>query len=129
MQLGDSMLHSWEISNNPCHIRIWSFRIHFNIAFTCMPRPYRGLFTIDLHVKILKSLLPSPFLATCFGHLNFVELITLIILGKKYELWSNYFQAFSTPNFHPVRAQIFTQDSVLKYLNHVYELRIKQEKL
>ena len=47
------------------------------------------LFPVGLPVKILKTLLNSSILATCPVHLNLLDLITLTILGERYELWSS----------------------------------------
>ena len=47
------------------------------------------LFPVSLPVKILKALLPSSILATWYAHLHFLDLITLIIIGEWYKLWSS----------------------------------------
>ena len=49
----------------------------------------KGLFPVGLPVKILKAFLPSSILVTCPSHLNFLDLITLTILGERYKLWSS----------------------------------------
>ena len=43
---------------------------------------FEGLYHVDLHVKILKGLLPSSTLATLPANLIFLDLITLTILDK-----------------------------------------------
>ena len=43
----------------------------------------KGLFPVVLPLQILKALLPSSILATCSGHLNLLDLITLTILGER----------------------------------------------
>ena len=88
------MLHSHGLS---ILIRSIQFLISTNISLKhflilpsheCISLP-RDLFSVDLPVKMLKTLLTSPILATCSVHLNPMHLITLIILGEMYKLWSS----------------------------------------
>ena len=51
----------------------------------------KGLFPVGLPVKILKALIPSSILTTWPAYLNFPDLITLIILRKRYKLRSYSF--------------------------------------
>ena len=49
----------------------------------------KDLLPIGIPVQILKAILPSSILAAWTAHLNFLDLITLTILGKRYKLWSS----------------------------------------
>ena len=63
------------------------FKIHYNIALPStlsLPKV-----PVGVPVKILKAFLPSSILATWSAHLNLLDLITLIILGERYKLWSS----------------------------------------
>ena len=42
-----------------------------------------GIYPVGLSVKILKALLPPSILATSPTHLNFLDLITLTIVGER----------------------------------------------
>ena len=55
-----------------------------------------GLFAVSLHVKILKSLLPSSILATCLVHLNLLDLLDRrkIILSENV-LWGSHPTSFA----------------------------------
>ena len=86
------MPHSQGLSINPyseCRINpiprtdAYFFKIHSNIFLPSTPR---DLFPVGGPVKILKALLRSSILATLQVHLNFLDLITLIILGEQYKL-------------------------------------------
>ena len=56
------------------------------VSYTKEGMQAKGIFPQGLPVKILKSLLSSSILATCPAHLNFLDLITLTILGERYTL-------------------------------------------
>ena len=72
-----------------------------------------GLFLVDLSEKILKAFLSSCILATWPAHLNLLDLITLCwVNGTNYEI--PHCGAFSTPNFYPYWAQIFTSRSYFR---------------
>jgi hypothetical protein len=60
-------------------ILILSYHLHLGLP--------KGLFLVDVPVKILEALLPLSFLATWLAHLNILDLITL--LGERYKLWSS----------------------------------------
>ena len=51
----------------------------------------KGLFPVDLPVKILKALLPSSILATCSAYLILLDLISLTLLtllDERYKLFT-----------------------------------------
>ena len=62
------------------------FKIHLILSSHLRLGFPKGLFPVDLPVKILKALPPSSILATCPAHLNLLDLITLTILGERYKL-------------------------------------------
>ena len=62
------------------------FEVYSNIVLPSMPSLPKVLFPVGLPIKILKANLPSSILATCPAHLNLLDLITLTILGERYEL-------------------------------------------
>ena len=82
-------MHSQGLSNpyrepiNPIScIDTYLFKVHSNIASHLRLGLLKGL----LPVKTIKALLSSSILATCPAHLNLLDLITLTILGERYEL-------------------------------------------
>ena len=79
--------------------------VHFNIVLPSTPSLPKGLFPVDLPVKMLKALLPPSILATWPVHLNPLDLITLTIWGERYRLWSSLlwnllYLPFLGPNIH-----------------------------
>ena len=64
----------------------------------CLGRP-KCLFPAGVPVKILKALLPSSILAKCHVHLSLLDLTTLTILGKQYELFSFSLWSLLHPSF------------------------------
>ena len=94
MELGGLMLHSQGLSNNPypepkktqlpALISIFPRSILILSSHLRLGLP-KGLFL----VRILKALLSFSILATCPAHLNFLDFITLNILGERYKLWSD----------------------------------------
>jgi hypothetical protein len=56
----------------------------------------KALSPVGAPVKILKTLLPSSILAKWPAHLNFLHLITLNVLGERYNLWSSHCGTFSS---------------------------------
>ena len=84
------MPHSQGFSNNSypgpnqpnSRIDTYLFKVHSNIVLG-LPK---GLFTVGLSVKILKSLLPSSILATLPAYLIQVLItLTTSILGERYK--------------------------------------------
>ena len=69
------------------------------------------LFHVGLPVNLLNVLLPFSILATCPAHLNFLDLVTLTILGKQYKQWTSSLRGFSTPHSRPSSVQIFASGS------------------
>ena len=53
-------------------------------------------------------------MATCPAHLNLLDLITLILLGERYNYEVPHCGTFSTPHSHPSWAQIFALGSCFK---------------
>ena len=76
----------------------------------------KGLFPVGVPVKILKALLNSSILATCPAHLNFLDLITLTILGEGTHYEVPHCGAFSNPHSHPSWAQVFASSSEDKFI-------------
>jgi hypothetical protein len=61
-------------------------KIHSNITLPGLPS---GLFISVFPTYILYAFLISPIRATCPAHLIHLDLITLILLGELYKLWSS----------------------------------------
>ena len=62
------------------------FKIYPNFSSQlCVGLP-RGIFPVDLLLKIFKELLLSSILAICPARLNLIDLMTLAILDEWYEL-------------------------------------------
>jgi hypothetical protein len=60
----------------------------------CLPN---GLLPSGLQTKVLYSFLISHMRATCSAHLILLDLITLIIFGKGYKLWSSSIRSLLQP--------------------------------
>ena len=95
MEPGGSMPHLKGLSNNPYpepnqpNYQHWYFSSRSSLILSSHLRlglP-KGLFPVDLPVKILNALLPSSILVTCPAYLNLLDLITLTILGEWCKLW------------------------------------------
>ena len=106
----ESSRSHWEgLSNNPFQSRInpipcidtYFFKFHPNIALAFKSRPSKGLFPINLPVKILREFLHPFIMATWPAYLNLLDLITLSILGERYKQWRsslwNLHSLFSLP--------------------------------
>jgi hypothetical protein len=83
------------------HIDTYLFKVHLILSSHLRLGHPKALFRVGLPVKILKALLHSSILATCPAHLNFLDLITLTILGERYKLrssslWSLLHSPFSS---------------------------------
>ena len=98
MEPGGSMPHSQGLQLSLS----WAKSIQFLVLISISLRPIqilssklrlsipKGLFPVGLPVKILKALIPSTILSTWPAHLNFLDLISLTILGERYKLWVFY---------------------------------------
>ena len=83
MKPGGSIPHSQRLSNNPypepkqhnSTYCTYFFKIYFNIVFHLRLSLPKGIFALELSV-------PSCILATSSAHLNFLDSITLTILGE-----------------------------------------------
>ena len=94
----------------------------------CLGLP-QGLFPVCVPAKILKVLLPSSILATWPVLINFLDLITLTILGERYKLWSfslfsllhSPFSLLLVPNirFSILFSNTLSLDSSLNVRDHV----------
>ena len=56
-----------------------------------------GLLKDLFPVKILKAVQPSSILTTWSAHLNFLDVITLIILNERYKLWGSLWNLLHSP--------------------------------
>ena len=89
------MPHSQGLSNNSYSepqflvLTLISFRFILILSSHIRIDLPKGIFPVGLPIKILKALLPSSILATCPAHLSLLDLITLTILGERYEQWSS----------------------------------------
>jgi hypothetical protein len=99
MGLRYSMPHSRGLSSNPypeSNQLISSYWYLFSLRSILILSSHlslglpKGLFPVGVPVKTLKAFLHSSILATWPAHLNFIGLITLSILGERYELWCFY---------------------------------------
>ena len=113
MKPAGSMPHSLGLSNNPYpglnlpNSSYWYLFLKSPFSHLRLGLP-KSLFSLDLPVKILKSLLPSSILATWSAHINLLGLITLTLLGERYKLLSyslcsllrSSSSSLSGPNIH-----------------------------
>ena len=94
MEPEGSMPHSQGLSNNPYPERINPIPhidMYFLTSILILSSHIRlslpkGLFPVGLPTKILKTLVNYAILVTSPAHLNFIDLITLAILGERYKL-------------------------------------------
>ena len=95
----------------------------------------KGLFPVVLPVQILKAFLPYSILITWSAHLNLLDLITLTILGERYNLWSSSlwsllhspFSSLLGPNIRLriLFSKTLSLDSSLNLRDHVTTVCIK----
>jgi hypothetical protein len=88
-------------------------KIHFNIATHLRLGLPSGLFPSGFPTNILYAFLLSPIRATFHVHLIFLDLIILIMFGKKYKLWSSSSCSFLQ---FPVPSSLFGQKILLSTL-------------
>jgi hypothetical protein len=65
------------------------FNVRFNSIVPFMPRSSKWLLPSDFTTKTLYGFHTSPMRATCPARLTFHDLITLIMSGEEYKLWSS----------------------------------------
>jgi hypothetical protein len=79
------------------------------------PSLQRGLFPSGFPTKTIYEPLISAIRVQSPAHLTFLDLITWIIFGEEYRLWSSFLCSF--PRYLvPLRSKYYRQHSILKHI-------------
>ena len=131
MESGGSMPHLQGFSNNPYPEPNQPNCPHWYLSLRSIL-----ILSFFLYIYLLKfwkhSYLPPPILATCPAHLNLLDLITLTILGERYELCSSSllsllhspFSSLLGPNIRLREMERIHPENIFVGVNGVYNVSL-----
>jgi hypothetical protein len=118
----------------------WANYIHHKIPQPISPRSIliqsfylrlglpSGLFPPGFPTKTLHTFVSSPMRATCPAHLILVDLISLILSGEEYKIWSSSLcNFFNLLLLHPSLVQIFSLGPCSQILSLCSSLNVRDQ--
>jgi hypothetical protein len=99
-------------------------KIHSNIIFPSTPRSSEWLFPSGFQTKILYAFLISPMRSTFPAYFIFLDLVTIIIFGEAYKLWSSSLCSLLQP---PSTSSLLSSNNPLSALSLCSLLSVRDQ--